>query len=465
VKIALLTDFGSTFTKVSAVDLAGAALVGLAQAPTSLDGEILNGYDEAARSALREVSGNTDVVLELAASSAGGGLRMVAVGLVASMTTSAAKVAALNAGARLIGTLSGELTDEHASCLASLAPEIVLFAGGTDGGQRTRVLRNAEALTGSVARSHVVVACNSDISEDVRKIFYRNARSATVVPNVMPHVGVTCFDEAREAVAQIFIRDVIAGKQLSRSPRFRKLVRMATPDAVLRAASLHASSQLLTSGDGALVTDVGGATTDVYSVLRRNPASAFGTKRTEVVGSSDLRTVEGDLGLRSSAPGTLLADRNWLERKVAPYGWLVQACMRRTAQPQSVFASGRERDLDEHLAVSCMFRALERHCGDRSVRLDAGGGSALVERGRNLSGCRVLIAGGGVLRVTQGAEELVRRALGRVPDSALAPRRCQVILDRRCVLAAAGLLTILDPQLAANLLRRELAQESANESQ
>ncbi len=56
-KVALLADFGSTFTKVIAVDLADGALVGTAQAPTSLNGEILDGYEEAARAALRDAGG------------------------------------------------------------------------------------------------------------------------------------------------------------------------------------------------------------------------------------------------------------------------------------------------------------------------------------------------------------------------------------------------------------------------
>ena len=53
--MALLTDFGSTFTKVVAVDMAEATVVGQAQEPTSLGGDILDGYESAARSALRQM--------------------------------------------------------------------------------------------------------------------------------------------------------------------------------------------------------------------------------------------------------------------------------------------------------------------------------------------------------------------------------------------------------------------------
>ena len=461
-RVAILADFGSTFTKVMAVDLAEAAVVGRAQEPTSLGGEILDGYENAVRSALRDIGQRTAVQLEAAASSAGGGLRMVAAGLERGLTTAAAATAALNAGARLAGVLTGRLTERDAERLASLAPEIVLFAGGTDGGQERIVIENATALAGSVAGAHVVVACNKAIARDVGAIFETGARSVHVVPNVLPEIGVTSVDDARDAVSRLFITEVIAGKKLSSSPRFAGLVRMATPDAVLRAAVLAADAQNGLAGDGILVTDVGGATTDVYSVLRRRPVSGFGTRRQGFGRAPSIRTVEGDLGLRSNAPGVLQADGRWLERQVGPGRWLADACERRSAQPAAVFPAGPERELDENLAVSCMFHALQRHCGTRSVQPGVAGRPALVEQGPNLTGCQVLVAGGGIVRETPGGR-LAQEALARLPASALAPRRCRVIVDRRYVLAAAGLLAQAQPQIAETLLRRELREETAHE--
>jgi uncharacterized protein (TIGR01319 family) len=462
VRVAILADFGSTFTKVMAVDLAEGAVVGRAQEPTSLSGEILDGYENAVGSALRDIGRSADVQLEAAASSAGGGLRMVAAGLERGLTTAAAATAALNAGARLAGVLTGRLTERDAERLASLAPEIVLFAGGTDGGQERIVIENATALAGSVAGAHVVVACNKAIAKSVGAIFETAARSVHLVPNVLPEIGVTSVDDARDAVSRLFISEVIAGKKLSGSPRFARLVRMATPDAVLRAAVLAAGAQDGSAGDGILVTDVGGATTDVYSVLRRRPVSGFGTRRHGFGRAPSIRTVEGDLGLRSNAPGVLQADGQWLERQVGPGRWLAGACERRSAQPAAVFPVGPERELDENLAVSCMFRALERHCGTRSIRPGVAGRPVLVEQGPNLTGCQVLVAGGGIVRETPG-DRIAREALARLPASALGPRRCRVIVDRRYVLAAAGLLAQAQPQIAETLLRRELREETAHE--
>jgi hypothetical protein len=56
VNVALLADFGSTFTKVVAVDLDEGAIVGQSQSPNALDGEILDGYDDAVGAALSEIA-------------------------------------------------------------------------------------------------------------------------------------------------------------------------------------------------------------------------------------------------------------------------------------------------------------------------------------------------------------------------------------------------------------------------
>jgi MutL protein len=111
-----------------------------------------------------------------------------------------------------------------------------------------------------------------------------------------------------------------------------------------------------------------------------------------------------------------------------------------------------------------MFRALERHCGSRGVRPGVAGRPVLVQQGRNLAGCATLIAGEGIIRASAGTR-LARQALDRLPDPVLAPRRCRILVDRRYVLAAAGLLARPHPEIAESLLTRELLEESAHEGQ
>src|SRR3954454_20083056 len=135
-----LADFGSTYTKLSLVDPEEGRLLARAEAPTSIDTDLMEGYGAALAAARREAGGRIEVEEAIAASSAGGGLRVAAVGLVADLTAAAAQQAALNAGARGGAVLAGDLGEAQLDELRAARPEIVLFAGGTDGGQAGLVL-------------------------------------------------------------------------------------------------------------------------------------------------------------------------------------------------------------------------------------------------------------------------------------------------------------------------------------
>ena len=113
----------------------------------------MDGYAAALRTATASLGEPVAIEDEMAVSSAGGGLRVAAVGLVADLTAAAAHQAALNAGARVEAVLAGSLDEEQLDELQAARPEIVLFAGGTDGGQAELVLENARRLAGARARA------------------------------------------------------------------------------------------------------------------------------------------------------------------------------------------------------------------------------------------------------------------------------------------------------------------------
>src|SRR5690606_4961823 len=109
--LALLLDFGSTFTKMTVVDTAGPSLVARATVPTTVKDISVGlraGLARLSEAGVRE----PDLRLRVACSSAAGGLRMIAVGLVPELTAEAARRAALGAGARVIETFAFRLTDD-----------------------------------------------------------------------------------------------------------------------------------------------------------------------------------------------------------------------------------------------------------------------------------------------------------------------------------------------------------------
>jgi hypothetical protein len=82
-----------------------------------------------------------------------------------------------------------------------------------------------------------------------------------------------------------------------------------------------------------------------------------------------------------------------------------------------------------------------------------------VEGGPDLRDARVLIGTGGAIVHDENGTQIIKRALGWRTDRSLTPAAPTVLIDRNYILAAAGLLSTVDVQLAANLLASELNEE------
>jgi uncharacterized protein (TIGR01319 family) len=233
---------------------------------------------------------------------------------------------------------------------------------------------------------------------------------------------------------------VIGGKHLSGRDAFLEMVVGATPDIVLTGVELLAE----VSGD-TVVVDVGGATTDVHSVVELDPEDA-GLSREVVATTRVTRTVEGDLGMRWSAVTTAEA---------AERADLADAAVRRRDDPGFVPDDDRERDLDEELARAAVGLALRRHAGRSKVVVSPEG--RVVERtGKDLREVDLLVGSGGVLRHGRPgvAERVFAGSVGEVEGGWQLPRRARVTVDVDYVLAAAGLLTRDHPDAARRLVSR-----------
>ena len=449
-----LVDFGSTFTKLTITEAETGRLLAAAQAPTTVETDVMEGYRDALDRALGQAPDRLTIVRRLAASSAGGGLRVAAIGLVSDYTAQAARQAALNAGARIELTLSGRLDEQAVAALEDAQPEIVLFSGGTDGGQREQVLENAEVLSRARIESRIVVACNRDVAAAVAGMVAPRER-ITVVANVLPAIGRLDIEPVRAAIHDEFIRHVIRGKGLSRAEEFHEAVIMPTPEAVLRATRLLAQG-----ADGAMpadvvVVDLGGATTDVHAAVALKPAPV-GIRTAGLPALPLRRTVEGDLGMRWSAPGALEADGERLEAEGRAAGRtpdaLLDACARRRREPDFLPDNPGEERIDRALATACVTHALRRHCGTLKTVYVPGQGADFEQRGADLRDVPLVIGTGGVLGRRAAGEAVLRAALERQARGALTPRAPAIALDRRYVLAAAGLLSTVDESGARALL-------------
>jgi uncharacterized protein (TIGR01319 family) len=419
--VIICVDFGSTFTKALLIDLVQGRVAAAAEHPTTIDTDVLDGYD-ACLAALTDQDPRAVDAPTLACSSAGGGLRIAVVGNEELVTAEAGRRVALSSGGKVVAVFAASRGDDLAEVRTS-EPDVVLLTGGTDGGNPEPIVACARELA-SVWDGPVVVAGNVDAQAEVAEALAHHP--IVVAPNIVPRIGVLAPEGARTAIRELFLSHVIGGKHLSSRTDFVAMVQGATPDVVLTGVELLAE----VAGD-TVVVDVGGATTDVHSVVELDPEEA-GLSREVVATTRITRTVEGDLGMRWSAVTTAGA---------AGRDDLTGAAVRRRDAVGFVPTDPEEQDLDEELAREAVGLALRRHAG-RSKVVASPEGRVLERSGKDLREVDLLVGSGGVLRHGRPgvAERVFAGSVGEVAGGWQLPGRARVTVDQQYVLAAAGLL-------------------------
>jgi uncharacterized protein (TIGR01319 family) len=462
---ALLIDFGSTYTKLRAVDLDRPGIIGSGQGPSTVATDVCVGMRAALADLERHCGGLPRFKYRLASSSAAGGLRMVTIGLVRELTAEAARQAALGAGAKLVGTFAYRLTAADVAAIAALAPDVILLAGGTDGGNEEVVLHNAAALAASAVGCPVVYAGNRAAADEARRVLA--GKTLVCTENVMPEFNVLNIEPARAAIRQVFIERIVHAKGIDRAAAEFDSVLMPTPAAVLEGARLLADGLPGTRGLGAvLVVDPGGATTDVHSIAAGEPAPGVipqGLPEPRVK-----RTVEGDLGMRHNA--ATIVEAAGLAAIAAEAGLGVERASALLAQVcadvECLPRTAEEIAFDQALARAAVRIAVRRHCGTVQTVYTATG-PVTVQHGKDLSRVDVVIGTGGALVGSRDPGAVLRTALADASEPfALKPRAPRLMLDREYLLYACGLLQSVAPEPALQLALANLValdQETAHE--
>ncbi len=315
VRVILATDCGSTTTKAILVEKRAGSyrLVVRGEAPTTVEAPfedvtrgVLNAVREVEEQSGREIldgdrivspaDGGRGVDIYVSTSSAGGGLQMMVAGVVKSMTAESAERAALGAGAIVMEALAsndGRLPHERIERIRQLRPDMILLSGGVDGGTKSHVVEMAELISAADPRPRlgsgynlpVIYAGNVDAREDVGRIL-EDRTELSQVDNLRPVLEAEHLGPARERIHTLFMEHVMA-----QAPGYRDLMEwthvpiMPTPGAVGRMVRVVADR-----GDIDVVgVDIGGATTDVFSVF----------------GGAFNRTVSANLGMSYSISNVL----------------------------------------------------------------------------------------------------------------------------------------------------------------
>ncbi len=446
-EVVLCVDFGSTFTKTALVDTTAGTLLGVAAHRTTIDTDVLDGYD-ACVAALGVDHPEVDDADVLACSSAGGGLRVAVVGNEELVTAEAGRRVALSSGGKVVHIAALATGVDPLPGLRASEPDVVLLVGGTDGGNAAALPAGARLLSDAQWTTPVVVAGNVDARAEVAALLDASATPYVVADNVVPRIGVLAPDSARAAIREMFLAHVIGGKHLSSRADFAAMVRGATPDVVLTGVEVLAA----TLARDVVVVDVGGATTDVHSVVDLDPEDA--TLGREVVATTPVtRTVEGDLGMRWSAVTTVESGvaAGLLDADPA----LERAARLRHDDPAHLPSDPADASYDVRIATAASILAVRRHAGRSRVVLSDEG--RVVERtGKDLREVDLLVGSGGVLRnaAPEVAEEILRSVVGADPEGWQLPERPELVVDHDYVLAAVGLLAGPHPDAARTLAGR-----------
>ncbi len=319
--VIIATDCGSTTTKAILIEKKGDGYrqTYRGEAPTTVEAPfedvtrgVLNAIAEVEELSGRKIlEGETMIMpsrsggagkppvgvdIYISTSSAGGGLQMMVAGAVKSMTAESAQRAALGAGAIVMDVLAsndGRLPHEKIERIRSLRPDMILLSGGTDGGTVTHVVEMAEYIAaadprprlGMSYRLPLIYAGNKDARDRVKGILGEKT-ALVITENLRPVLERENLAPARQKIHDLFLEHVMA-----QAPGYKKLIEwtgvpiMPTPAAVgLIMETLARREHLNLIG-----VDIGGATTDVFSVF----------------GGVFNRTVSANLGMSYSVSNVL----------------------------------------------------------------------------------------------------------------------------------------------------------------
>ncbi|MDR2946581.1 MAG: glutamate mutase L, partial [Candidatus Adiutrix sp.] len=391
-RVILAADVGSTFTKLTAIDIQARRVIGSAKSFTTIETNVMEGFHHA-EAELAKQCGPLTFEKRLASSSAAGGLKMVAVGLVPDLTVQAARLASANAGAKILKTYAYELSRDEVAEIVSLGPDMLLLSGGIDGGNKDVILHNARLLAASGLRCSLVAAGNKSAADDLKAIL-KDFGEVIFCANVMPEINRLDIEPAKRAIRDLFIKNIITAKGLDELQATLDADIIPTPLSVLDAAALLSKGTKTVPGLGELmVFDVGGATTDVYSMSEGLPTRSNVFLRGFRQPFAK-RTVEGDLGLRYSmaslteaagGPEEVAGRAGVSEAEVE--AWLAAARQTPDMLPE---AGSGGKEIDEALAALAVKIGMERHCGSVEA-VYTSTGQAWAQTGKDLSNVACVI--------------------------------------------------------------------------
>jgi uncharacterized protein (TIGR01319 family) len=472
----LATDCGSTTTKAILIEKRDNEyrLIVRGEAPTTVEAPVedvtrgvLNATTEVQELAGRPIltpdgenirkpkKGNEGVDIYLSTSSAGGGLQMMVAGLVKQMTAESAARAALGAGAIVMDALAtndGRLDHEKIARIRTLRPDMVLLAGGTDGGDIKKVISLAEIIAaadpkprlGADYQLPVIFAGNKDVRKEVEEIL-GGKTALDITDNLRPTMERENLMPARQKIQKLFLEHV-----MSQAPGYPRLMKLVDEEIMPTPAAVGIIMQRIAKQHDITVVgvDIGGATTDVFSVFEgifnRSVSANYGM-------SYSISNVFADAGLERILRWVPFSiDEKDLRNRIK------NKMIRPTTIPQTLEeliieqAASREAlalSFDQHKALATGLKGVQR---DRSIAdafSQTGGAETLV----NVLSLDMLIGSGGVLSHAPRRQQSAMMMMDAfVPEGVT-----RLTVDSIFMMPQLGVLSKVHPEAATQVFEKD----------
>ena len=397
----------------------------------------------------------TGVDIYISTSSAGGGLQMMVGGVVKSMTGESAQRAALGAGAIVMDVLAsndGRLYHEKVQRIRQLRPDMILLSGGIDGGTVTHVVELAEVLEAANPKPRlginyklpVIYAGNKNAREPIKERLGEITDLITV-DNIRPTLEEENLQPSRDKIHDLFMEHVMA-----QAPGYKKLMGwtdapiMPTPGAVGEIIKKIAEAENIS----VVGVDIGGATTDVFSVFERQ----FN------------RTVSANLGMSYSVCNVLAESGFNNVARWVPFDMdetnltnrIGNKMIRPTTIPQSLEALIIEQAIarealrlsfEQHKEFAVHLKGVQTERTISDAFEQTSSGETLV----NLMELDMLVGSGGVLSHAPRRHQAVRMLI----DAFLPEGVTQLAVDSIFMMPQLGILSTIHPKAAVEVFEKD----------
>lgn len=470
----LATDCGSTTTKAILIEKQGDVyrLVVRGEAPTTVEAPfedvtkgVLNAIMEVEELAGRKLLDNDKIIVPqngdqgvdayLSTSSAGGGLQMMVTGVVKAMTGESAERAALGAGAivmDIIASNDGRLPHERIRRIRDLRPDMILLSGGIDGGTKTHVVELAEIIAAADPKARlgasydlpIIYAGNQDAIPEVKERLAKKC-ALVITDNIRPVLERENLAPARQKIHDQFMEHVMA-----QAPGYKKLMSWTSAPIMPTPAAVGNIIQTIARREGIQVVgvDIGGATTDVFSVFQ----DVFN------------RTVSANLGMSYSvsnvlAEATVPNVLRWVPFDIDE-GELRNRIKNKMIRPTTIPQTREELILEQAIAREALRLAFDQHralaVGLKGVQQErtisdtfeqTSSGETLID----LMGLNLLVGSGGVLSHAPRRVQSVLMML----DSFLPEGVTELAVDSIFMMPQLGVLAEVNEKAATDVFVRD----------